>query len=132
MKANAAVEWELEIGGLRISLDQPLEIGRDPACELPIEDERASWRHLRLSADNGEVVLVDLKSKNGTYLNGRRIDSDPIRISSEALIQLGSTRARLRPVAAPVGETDGGFRRIPIRGRLLRIGRAPDNDVRLE
>ncbi len=127
-----AEEWELEIGGLRIPLDAALEIGRDPACELPVEDERASWRHLRLVPENGEVVLVDLESKNGTYVNGRRVDPGPLRISSEALIQLGSTRARLRRAAALAGDAHGRFRRIPVRGRLLRIGRAPDNDVRLE
>jgi ABC-type multidrug transport system ATPase subunit/ABC-type multidrug transport system permease subunit len=132
VKAGAVNEWELEIGGLRIPLDSALEIGRDPACELPVEDERASWRHLRLSVEDGEVVLLDLESKNGTYLNGRRVDSGPARLGSEALIQFGSTRVRLRRAAAPDSEASGRFRRIPIRGRTLRIGRAPDNDVRLE
>jgi ABC-type multidrug transport system ATPase subunit/pSer/pThr/pTyr-binding forkhead associated (FHA) protein/ABC-type multidrug transport system permease subunit len=132
VKPGAVGGWELEIGGLRIPLDSALEIGRDPACDLPIDDERASWHHLRLSTEGGEVVLLDLGSKNGTYLNGRRIDSGPTRIKSEALIQFGSTRGRLRPVAAADGEAPGRFRRVPIRGRTLRIGRAPDNDVRLE
>lgn len=132
MKSVAGVEWELEIGGLRIPLDSAIEVGRDPACDLPIDDERASWRHLHLTVEGDEVVLRDLDSRNGTYLNGRRIDGGPLRVSSETLIQLGSTRARLRRKAAAGGEKLGSFRRVPIRGRLLRIGRAPDNDVRLE
>lgn len=127
-----APEWELEIGGLRIPVTDSLEIGRDPSCDLPIEDERASWRHLRISATDGEVELVDLESRNGTFVNGRRIDSDPMRVSAEALVQLGGTRARLRKASVPSGEEHGRFRRVPIRGRLLRIGRAPDNDVRLD
>jgi ABC-type multidrug transport system ATPase subunit/pSer/pThr/pTyr-binding forkhead associated (FHA) protein/ABC-type multidrug transport system permease subunit len=117
---------------LRLPLTDPLEIGRDPACGLPIEDERASWRHLRISTEDGEVELVDLESKNGTFVNGRRIDSGPMRITADALIQLGGTRARLRRVSPPAADELGRFRRVPIHGRLLRIGRAPDNDVRLE
>jgi ABC-type multidrug transport system ATPase subunit/pSer/pThr/pTyr-binding forkhead associated (FHA) protein/ABC-type multidrug transport system permease subunit len=132
VSAGPEPEWELEIGGLRIPLDSEIEVGRDPACTLPIEDERASWRHLRLAVVGDEVELLDLGSKNGTYLNGRRVEEGPARVSSETLIQLGSTRARLRRRSAPTDEKLGSFRRIPIRGRLLRIGRAPDNDVRLE
>jgi ABC-type multidrug transport system ATPase subunit/ABC-type multidrug transport system permease subunit len=132
VKADVGAEWELEIGGLRIPLDSAIEVGRDPACDLPIEDERASWRHLRLAVEDGEVVLLDLGSKNGTYLNGRRIDGGSTRIGSETLIQFGGTRARLRRKVASSAAKLGSFRRVPNRGRLLRIGRAPDNDVRLE
>jgi ABC transport system ATP-binding/permease protein len=132
VKTEVGAGWELEIGGLRIPLDAAIEIGRDPACDLPVEDERASWRHLRLTVESEEVVLRDLDSKNGTYLNGRQVGDGPSRINSEALIQFGSTRARLRRKAVPAGEKLGSFRRVPMRGRLLRIGRASDNDVRLE
>jgi ABC-type multidrug transport system ATPase subunit/pSer/pThr/pTyr-binding forkhead associated (FHA) protein/ABC-type multidrug transport system permease subunit len=132
VRNGAGAQWELEIGGLRIPLDAAIEVGRDPVCDLPVEDERASWRHLRLAVEGEEVVLLDLGSKNGTYLNGRRIDGEPARVGSEALVQFGSTRARLRRKARSGGEKLGSFRRIPVRGRLLRIGRAPDNDVRLE
>ncbi|MGN6202031.1 MAG: FHA domain-containing protein [Solirubrobacterales bacterium] len=132
MKAGSEVQWELEIGGLRIPLDAAIEIGRDPACDLPVEDERASWRHVRITVEGEEVVLLDLGSKNGTYLNGRRIDGGPVPISAEALIQFGSTRGRLRRPVGAIAQKLGSFRRFPIRGRLLRIGRAPDNDVQLE
>lgn len=132
MTTEVGAEWELEIGGLRIPLDDAIEIGRDPACDLPVEDERASWRHFCLTVESGDVFLRDLDSKNGTYLNGQRVGDGPSRISSEALVQFGSTRVRLRRKTAPVGEKLGSFRRVPIQGRLLRIGRAPDNDVCLE
>ena len=127
-----AARWELEIGGLRLPLEGALEVGRDPSCAVPLEDERVSWRHLRLSPQDGHVELLDLESRNGTYANGRPIGGAPIDAKDDTLIQLGSTRARLRRIVPSAGPEQRGFRRIPIRGRTLRIGRAPDNDVCLE
>jgi ABC transport system ATP-binding/permease protein len=124
--------WEIEVGGLRLPLDAALEFGRDPACAVPLDDERVSWRHLRIEPQDRQVVLVDLDSKNGTFLNGRRVDPGPIFLQADALIQLGSTRARLRRGALDTDGSQGHFRRVPFRNRTLRIGRAPDNDVVLE
>jgi ABC transport system ATP-binding/permease protein len=124
--------WEIEVGGLRLPLDAALEFGRDPSCAVPLDDERVSWRHLRIEPQDRQVVIVDLDSKNGTFLNGRRIDPGPIFVQVDALIQLGNTRARLRRGALDPDTSQGRFRRVPFRNRVLRIGRAPDNDVVLE
>jgi ABC-type multidrug transport system ATPase subunit/ABC-type multidrug transport system permease subunit len=125
--------WEIEVGGLRLPLMETLEFGRDPSCAVPLEDERVSWRHLRIEPKNGQVELIDLESKNGTFLNGRRMDPGPVYVGVDALIQVGGTRARLRKAVAGANEGRGRFRRVPINQRReLRIGRAPDNDVVLE
>jgi len=124
--------WELEIGGFRLLLEATLEIGRDPSCAVPLEDERVSWRHLRVAPLDGKVEIVDLGSRNGTMLNGRQIEPGPVEVVSDALIQIGGTRARLRRVSEDRSDDRGHFRRVPMRGRTLRIGRAPDNDVCLE
>lgn len=128
----AAGQWEIEVGGLQLPLEAALEIGRDPSCAVPLEDERVSWRHLRISPKDGRLELIDLESKNGTFLNGRPMVPGPTYVDGDALIQLGSTRARLRRIASVTGEQRGQFRRVPIRGRTVRIGRAPNNDVCLE
>jgi ABC-type multidrug transport system ATPase subunit/pSer/pThr/pTyr-binding forkhead associated (FHA) protein/ABC-type multidrug transport system permease subunit len=124
--------WEIEMGGLHLPLEATFEIGRDPSCTVPLDDERVSWRHLRVEPKNGQLELVDLESRNGTFLNGRRMDPGPVFISSDALIQVGSTRARLRRATPSAAEVGGRFRRVHFRNRALRIGRAPDNDVVLE
>jgi pSer/pThr/pTyr-binding forkhead associated (FHA) protein len=33
---------------MRLPLEATLEIGRDPSCAVPLDDERVSWRHLRI------------------------------------------------------------------------------------
>jgi ABC transport system ATP-binding/permease protein len=126
-------DWELEIGGLRIPLaDTAIVLGRDPGCDLPLQDERVSWRHVQVELREGAPLVTDLGSSNGTYLDGAKIGADAIPISAEAIIQIGSTRARLREVAAEPSAAHGRFRRVPVRRRPLGIGRAPENDVVLD
>lgn len=44
-------------------------LGRDPACDLPLEDEAISARHARLNYHHGQWWAEDLGSTNGTRLN---------------------------------------------------------------
>lgn len=50
-------------------------IGRSPACDLPLGDITVSWRHAELRHDGHVWLLVDLGSKNGTRVNGWRVES---------------------------------------------------------
>jgi hypothetical protein len=45
-------------------------IGRDPDCEIVLDDDRVSRRHARLAFAEGTWRLADLDSKNGTSLQG--------------------------------------------------------------
>ncbi len=131
--AGVQPQWEIEIGGLRVELsDRAIVLGRDPGCDLPLADERVSWQHLRVEIADGAPLLTDLGSSNGTLLDGRRIDGEPVAVMREAIIQLGATRARLREIAAEPSSARGGFRRVSARRRPVRIGRAPDNDIVLD
>jgi ABC-type multidrug transport system ATPase subunit/pSer/pThr/pTyr-binding forkhead associated (FHA) protein/ABC-type multidrug transport system permease subunit len=125
--------WEVEIGGLRLTLaDRAIVMGRDPQCDVPLQDDRVSWQHLRIEASNGAPLITDLGSSNGTYIDGARIDTEPRVITRETIIQLGSTRARVREISTEPSATQGRFRRVAIRRRTVRIGRADDNDVVLD
>lgn len=49
-------------------------IGRDKAAAtLVIDDGRVSRRHLWIGVEDGEVVVVDQGSTNGTFVNGERV-----------------------------------------------------------
>lgn len=73
---------EFELG------DRPITIGRSPEADLVILDDKASRLHCGLRVWDGDFLLKDLKSKNGTFVNGRRIDmvklemGDQIRVGS--------------------------------------------------
>lgn len=50
-----------------------LLIGRLPECDILLQDNLVSRMHARLSVQDGSVVLEDLHSSNGVYVNGQRI-----------------------------------------------------------
>lgn len=59
--------------GIQHRLEDTLSIGRDDDNTIVLKNDRVSRHHARLSLDNDAVVLEDLKSSNGTRLNGQPI-----------------------------------------------------------
>jgi pSer/pThr/pTyr-binding forkhead associated (FHA) protein len=51
-------------------------IGRRRNCDLRIPLDSVSRRHCQLSVENGNLKVRDLGSRNGTFLNGKRIEED--------------------------------------------------------
>jgi len=51
-----------------------LVIGRSPQCDLWVDDVNVSRKHCRLRIDDQGVDVEDLGSRNGLYLNGRRVN----------------------------------------------------------
>jgi predicted component of type VI protein secretion system len=75
------------MNGQRWLLEHAVIIGRDPSCELIINDRQVSRFHARFEITPQGVFLEDLGSKNGTYCNGRRVD-EPLLLKDGDLIQV--------------------------------------------
>jgi len=54
--------------------DQPVTIGRSAKCEIVLRDDNVSRQHCRISLWDGEYIVKDLDSANGTFVNGERVD----------------------------------------------------------
>jgi len=71
---------------------RPLTIGRAPDNGLVLRDGRASRHHARIDGRRGTLILADLGSTNGSFVNDRRVESvalgagDRIRIGTTALV----------------------------------------------
>lgn len=52
---------------------QSLHIGRSPASDILLEDPSVSRRHAVVAHRDGRAVLLDDRSLNGIYVNGRRV-----------------------------------------------------------
>lgn len=66
-------------------------VGRDALADVPIHDSSLSRRHARFTLEDGEVVVEDLGSTNGTRIAGRRIERATLGPGGE--VQLGSLTA---------------------------------------
>jgi sigma-B regulation protein RsbU (phosphoserine phosphatase) len=74
--------------GKRLELDRPkMVMGRHPECELTLDSGSVSRQHACINALGKDFLLEDLKSRNGTFLNGRLI-TEPTRLSDGDLIRI--------------------------------------------
>src|SRR5574340_385709 len=75
------------LNGNRWDIDQELVIGRDDTCQVIIQDRQVSRFHARLSVTPDGISLEDLASKNGTFVNGTRLE-DPAVLQDGDVIQI--------------------------------------------
>jgi len=61
-------------------------IGRSPDCQICLKDFGISRNHAKIVVDDGGVRLVDLKSKNGTQVNGVPIVEAPLKDGDQILL----------------------------------------------
>lgn len=73
---------------------QDVTLGRSGSCTIVLEDDFASGTHARLFQQSGTWLLEDLDSRNGSFLNGQRIDQ-PEQLSAGQEIRIGQTTVRL-------------------------------------
>ena len=60
------------------SFSSPFKIGRDHECEVRLTDSRVSRFHAEARFERGKWWLIDLKSTNGTYVDGEIKESIPL------------------------------------------------------
>ena len=81
--------------GTTFALSQPLEVGRDETLGIVLEDGEVSRRHARISPSNGSIVVEDLGSRNGSFVNEQPIDG-PRQIQPGDRVRIGLTVFELR------------------------------------
>lgn len=60
--------------------DEKFFIGRGDDCQLRPKSESVSRRHCALVQKDGRLLLMDLKSRNGTYVNDKQLSHDKAKI----------------------------------------------------
>ncbi len=75
---------------LGLSTSARSSIGRDATrCDLVLDDPAISREHARIQWERGQFVLYDLASANGTWVNNRRIQRQPL--ADGDIIRIGDT-----------------------------------------
>ncbi|MEP7117391.1 MAG: FHA domain-containing protein, partial [Acidobacteriota bacterium] len=77
-------------------------IGRDPKSDVSLDDTRVSRRHALVVCDGDRLSIVDLSSRNGTHLNGRRLGDRSEVLAPGDVLKIGDfTLVFERDGAAP-------------------------------
>ncbi|MBK6518707.1 MAG: sigma 54-interacting transcriptional regulator [Polyangiaceae bacterium] len=63
-----------QVGRIVAVVDRGVTIGRAESCELSLDDTGLSRKHAQIQLVSGKYLLRDLDSRNGTFLNERRVD----------------------------------------------------------
>jgi len=75
--------------GQRVRLgEQPVVIGRSDPADWILPDGQVSRTHCRVQVEKDEVIVADLESSNGTFIEGTRL-SEPASLPVGARLQLG-------------------------------------------
>ncbi len=103
-------------GGKEINVSsEKFLIGRSESCQLRPKSESVSRKHCIIVIKDNKVLIQDLKSRNGTFVNEKRLPSDKAKVlkagdelrigklSFELLIEHGLTSAK-KPEVADMGE----------------------------
>jgi uncharacterized membrane protein len=90
-------------GGTTHEVDLPgplCVVGRDPTCDVVLNDAKCSRRHAIVEETAHGIVIRDSGSANGIYVNGKKVESSPLRPGDT--VRLGEVKLRLLP---EIGET---------------------------
>ena len=113
--------------GRRVELGQEVAIGRQDA-DLVVEDPEVSRRHAVLRRSGGSVVVEDLDSTNGTFVNGERIRG-PIKVGPGDQVRVGRTTLEIEPDQ----RADDTIVSLPLRPDQIPTSEArPSVDVSVE
>ena len=72
-----------------------LIVGRSSACDVSFDDVELSRQHFCLSLEDGNLYIADLKSLNGTTVNGSQLQEKK-RLDPGAMIEAGSMKIIVR------------------------------------
>jgi len=107
---QAGASLEVREGGRAI-------LGRSDRCDFRILDSWASRIHCAVACRADGVFLEDLNTKNGTYVNGKRVEK--ARLPDGSLVQLGTTTVQV--LVQPTRRTVVARVAVPFRRRAVRL-----------
>jgi len=78
----------IHLGALNIAAKPLIVVGRDPQADIPLPGPTVSWHHAHITRTTTGHIITDLRSVNGTFVNGKRIDA-PHALRQGDTVQIG-------------------------------------------
>jgi NADPH-dependent 2,4-dienoyl-CoA reductase/sulfur reductase-like enzyme/pSer/pThr/pTyr-binding forkhead associated (FHA) protein len=81
----------LQLSETRLSQTRVVSVGRQPGITLLIDEGTVSRRHAEINYANGQYILRDTGSSNGTFVNGRRLAAqNPYILQPDDVVRFGT------------------------------------------
>ncbi len=85
----------------------PIRLGRHPDCDVRLDSGMVSRFHAQLVCEEDRVLLEDLGSGNGSFVNGKQLDvNTPLELRNGDRIKLGPMKLRFEKDGASPAGTD--------------------------
>ena len=84
-----------ELRGMRVAVNGPVVVGRDPGSDIVIAESYISARQARFSLLGRDLFVEDLGSTNGTCVNGKAIEG-VVALVPEDTVSVGNVSLRVR------------------------------------
>ncbi|WP_165246486.1 FHA domain-containing protein [Paludisphaera soli] len=93
------VKGRSDVGALRL-IDGVNSVGRHDDCVIRIRSSQVSRRHCEIFEADDHLMVRDLGSSNGTYVNGKRVlGQQPLKLGD--VIGIGGVSLRVDPAGGP-------------------------------
>jgi len=95
-------------------------VGRSDQNTLVIPDSSLSALHCEIHVNGPEVIVRDLGSRNGTYVNGVKLQNHQAQLKSGQTVRFGSVEARLELDQMPADDTASDMTAVHSLARIQR------------
>ena len=82
---------------LAISLNRTL-LGRSLDCDIRVANHEVSRHHVIIFREDGNIMVTDLNSANGTFVNGVRLADRPVPVAAGDTVMFGNLSFTYRPI----------------------------------
>ena len=95
-------------------------VGRGDQNTLIIADSSLSAAHCEILVNGSEVIVHDLGSRNGTYVNGAKLVNQQSQLKSGQTVRFGAVAARLELDTPAINDTVSELTAVRAMGRVMR------------
>ncbi len=104
MKVILKLETGNDISEIPLEMYKSVVIGRANSSSHKVKDQLMSGEHCKITLTPGKLEIADLESKNGTYLNGLRVDHSQMFLGDE--VKVGGSKITIISEKMDPGSVD--------------------------
>jgi pSer/pThr/pTyr-binding forkhead associated (FHA) protein len=82
-------------GQFKLKMNREIIIGRATDGDMVLVEDMVSRRHSKITTFDDKITIIDFGSTNGTFVNGERVNSDPVELKEGDRVLIGTSVLKL-------------------------------------